>query len=44
VAVNDGPDVVDAAVAMTQSPAFTADSVVATPWLNLVDRVQVTAT
>jgi hypothetical protein len=44
VAVNDVPDDPDGAVAMTQSPVFTAVKVVVTGRLNFVADVQETAT
>jgi len=46
VAVNDvaAASVPDGAMAVTQSPAFTAASVVVTWWLNFVDALHATAT
>jgi hypothetical protein len=46
VAVNDvaDADVLDGAMAVTQSPARTAARVVSTMWVNLVARLHVTAT
>jgi hypothetical protein len=42
--VNDVPVDPEGAVATTQSPAFTADSVVVTGWVNVVEDVHPTAT
>jgi hypothetical protein len=46
VAVNDvaAASVPDGAIAVTQSPAFTAVRVVVTWWLNFVDALHATAT
>jgi hypothetical protein len=42
--VTDDPDDAEGAVATTQSPAFTVDSVAVTGWLNDVDEFHDTAT